>query len=350
MRELDSAHVSDFGAFLQAMEGQSLLHLGHKDADCDALASAYAMSCLLPGDVGFAQGLKTSAQDLARWLDFCPLIDPDPGAYDFTIIYDTHSPSLLGLAVPERYALFDHHVPGGHRYSDFQNELRAEAAWSWVLPLESTCSILAELLAANNLLLDRRMRIALAAGLVTDTAWLDLANGAALRRLATILEGADLYLEDVFMAIDSPLRRVSRRSAVLKSLRDAQETTIGPWSTLSAVTDSHDHGFAVASAFRRLGADVCAVAFPKEGRSMAMVECYSALSETMGIDLRQLAGDLADLLDASESWGTRCFGRIIAQMPPDELLDLCVTAVGEALRNSARERGHATGRRSDEAF
>ena len=172
MRGLDSAHFGDFGAFLRAMEGLKLLHLGHKDADCDALGSAYAMSCLLPGDVGFALGLKTSAQDLARWLEVRPITDPDPEAYDFTIIYDTHSANLLGLEVPERYALFDHHVPGGHRYSDFHNELQANAVWSWVLPLESTCSILGQLLDAHGLLSSRRMRIALAAGLVTDTAWL----------------------------------------------------------------------------------------------------------------------------------------------------------------------------------
>jgi hypothetical protein len=350
MRQLDATHISDFGAFLQAMEGLKLLHLGHRDADCDALACAYGMSCLLPGDVGFAQGLKTSAQDLARWLDICPLIDPDPRAYEFTIIYDTHSPSLLGVEVPERYALFDHHVPGGHRYSSFHNELSAEAAWSWVLPLESTCSILTELLAAHDLLSGRRMRIALAAGLVTDTAWLDLANGAALRRLATLLEGADLYLEDVFMAIDSPSRRASRRSAVLASLRAAHETNIGPWTTLSAMTDSHDHGFAVASALRRLGADVCAVAFPKEAQSMAMMECYAAVSHTIGIDLSQVAADLASLVDASENWGTRHFGRIVAPMPADELLNLCVAALVEALGSGVRERDNAAGRRSGEAF
>ena len=35
---------SDFPAFLNAMTGLRLLHMGHRDADCDALGSAYAMS------------------------------------------------------------------------------------------------------------------------------------------------------------------------------------------------------------------------------------------------------------------------------------------------------------------
>ena len=324
----------DFGEFLHVMDGQRLLHLGQKDADCDALASAYAMSCVLPGDVGFAQGLKTSAQDLAAWLECAPQIDPDPTGYDYVIIYDTNSPKLLGLPVPERFALFDHHLPGGHRYSDSYNQLMADAEWSWVKPLESTCSILAELFAQHNVASTRRMRVSLAAGIVTDTAWLEMANGPALRRLAGVLEPSDLYLEDVFQAIDTPQRRGSRRSAVLEALRSVRETIAGPWCILAAETDSHDHGFALSSALRRLGGDVCAVAFPKEGRSMVMVECGSVLTERTGIGLSKLMADIASSVNAGDTWGTRIFGRIIAPVPQQELLDRCVTAVKQALEGS----------------
>ncbi|MCK5430294.1 MAG: hypothetical protein KAI94_12525 [Anaerolineales bacterium] len=43
--------MDDFHAFIEAMRGKRLLHLGHKDADCDAVGSAYALSCILPGDI-----------------------------------------------------------------------------------------------------------------------------------------------------------------------------------------------------------------------------------------------------------------------------------------------------------
>ena len=58
--------MDDFHAFIEAMRGKRLLHLGHKDADCDAVGSAYALSCILPGDIGFANGLKTTSRDLAK--------------------------------------------------------------------------------------------------------------------------------------------------------------------------------------------------------------------------------------------------------------------------------------------
>ena len=313
------------------MRGRRLLHLGHKDADCDALGSAYASSCLLPGDLGFAQGLKTSALDLAEWLGLTPLIDPDPAAYDYVIIYDTPSWALLGIPPVPRYALFDHHVQGGHRFSSFRSELADGAEWCWVRPLESTCSILAELILNHNLPISREMGVALAAGMVTDTGWLRLANGAALRRLAAVLESADLFLEDVWSAVDSPNRQAVRRAAVLTALQGVQETLVGHWSILAAETDSHDHGFAVSVSLGRLGGDLRVVVFPKGEMAMVLIECDGGLVDRTGIDLAGVAAGLARSIEAGDTWGTRMWGRIIAPVPPRELLELSVSAVVKAL-------------------
>jgi phosphoesterase RecJ-like protein len=325
----------DFPAFLDTLRGRRLLHLGHKDADCDALGSAYAMSRLLPGDVGFAQGLKTSARDLAQWLGLNPLIDPHPAAYEYTIIYDTLNLNLLGVPLPARYALFDHHVPGGHRFSSSHNELAAEAEWCWVRPVESTCSVLADLFQTHAVPVNREMAIALAAGIVTDTVWLQLANAAALRRLATVLEPCELYLEDVLAVIDSPNRRATRRSAVLAAVRGVQETLAGPWSILATETDSHDHGFAVITTLSRLGGDVRAVSFPKKDQAMVMVECDEILVERTGVDLAKLTTEVAQAVDSEDTWGSRIWGRVIAPVPQNALLDLCVTAVSQALTAAA---------------
>jgi c-di-AMP phosphodiesterase-like protein len=36
--------MSSFPGFMEAMRGKKLLHLGQKDADCDALGSAFALT------------------------------------------------------------------------------------------------------------------------------------------------------------------------------------------------------------------------------------------------------------------------------------------------------------------
>ena len=174
--------MDNFGQFIEAMRGKKLLHLGHKDADSDALGSAYTLSRFLPGDVGFADGLKTPAQDLADHIGLEYIIDPDPTAYDFVIIYDTISLSMLGLPLPTDYALFDHHEPGGHRFAGFHSELAEDATWTFVEPAESTCSLLVDLFQEQSLIIDRKIALPLAAGIVTDTSWLRRADGPARPR------------------------------------------------------------------------------------------------------------------------------------------------------------------------
>lgn len=246
----------DFLAFIAAMQGKNLLHLGHKGADCDALGSAFALSCILPGDIGFARSMKASAQSLAEWLGIKVLIDPDPATYDYVIIHDTCSLAVLGLPIPERYALFDHHEPGGHRYAEFHSELAAGAEWAWVRPLESTCSLMVDLFQTYAVKIDQRMAVALAAGIVTDTIWLRQANAHALRRLATVLEIADLHVEDVFAVTDSPKRRAARRPIILEAMRGTQEQVINGWSILVAETDSQDNGFVGHGCVETVGGEI----------------------------------------------------------------------------------------------
>jgi nanoRNase/pAp phosphatase (c-di-AMP/oligoRNAs hydrolase) len=329
-----STRESDFAAFLREMRSKRLLYLGHRDADCDAVGSAYALSRILPGDVGCAQGLKASARDLAAWLGLHPLLDPDPAAYDCTVICDTPSLDLLGVPLPDEYALFDHHVPGGHRYSDFHSKLVGGATWAWVQAFESTCSVVAVQLLAAGIPIERDVAIALAAGMTTDTGWLALANAATFHRLAEVLQPCALYMEDVLAAIDSPNRQAARRSAVLAALHTVQETQIGRWSILAARTDSHDHGFAVATALRRLGADVSVVAFPKDGAAMVMSECGPELVQRAALDLGAMAGTVARQVRAEQAWGSPLFGRVIARAKQDALLAAYVGAIAGALESS----------------
>lgn len=324
---------SDFAAFLRATQGKRLLYLGHRDADCDALGSAYALSRALPGDVGFAEGLKTSARDLAAWLGMEPLLDPDPADYAHTIICDTPTPDLLGVPLPAQYALFDHHVPGGHRYSDFHSELVAGATWAWVKPFESTCSVVAEQLLAHGIPIERDIAVALAAGIVTDTGWLALANAGTFRRLADVLGPSGLHLKDVLAAIDDPNRQAARRPAVLAALHTVRETRVGNWSILAAHTDSHDHGFAVAAALRRVGADVSVVAFPKDVATMVMAECGPAVVERATLDLGAIAGAVSRQTDAEQTWGSALFGRVIADVGEEALSAAYVDAIARALGN-----------------
>ena len=322
---------ASFVDLIASLAGKRVLHMGHSDADCDALGSAYALSCILPGELYFAKGLKVSAQDLADWLGIQPLTEVDPADFDYTIIYDTISVDLLGMTPPAHYALIDHHSPGGHRFADFHNELAEDAEWCWLRPREATCSVLVELFQYNGIPLTKKMAVALAAGIVTDTAWLQVADAGALRRLSWVLDAADLYLEDVYEAIDSRERRARRRRAVLAALDTVEETWFDGLAVVSARTTSHENGFAVSSALAHLGADIRVVAFPRRDESMVMIECDGYLVERRGIDMLAVAGELAQEVGASDQWGTLMFGRVVAPASEETLIERAVELIGQAL-------------------
>ena len=330
----------DFLEFLEAMRGRRLLHVAHRDADCDALGSAYALSRLLPGDVGAAQGLKASARDLAEALGFTPLLDPNPAAYDYTIIYDTPSLDLLGLPLPARYALFDHHTTRWfhHGEHDFHSELAEGAEWAWVEPRAATSAILVDLLVAHELPISRKMGRALGAGIVTDTEWLKFAGPGCLRSLAALLEAAGIRMEDVLAAVDGPRRSAARRTAALAALRGVQEQRVGAGSLLVTATDSHDHGFVVIAALLRLGGDLAVVSFPKDERSMVMVESTPTLAAQAGLDLEVVAREVAESAGGGETWGTPTTGRVIAGLDEGALRALTVQHIVNALEEEPTYR------------
>lgn len=322
---------SNFPAFLTAMRGKRILHIGHKYADCDALGSAYAISRVLPGDLGFLSGLKISAHSLARWLGIEWIEKPNPADYEYTILYDILRPDLLGVPVPARYAIFDHHESGGHRFSTLHNELADGAEWGWVWPVESTCSMVLDLFQKHAIPIDQKMGVALAAGIVTDTIRLRQAHAPALHRLAVALEAARMHVEDVWAVLEPRHVRDARRPALLESLRNIREVKNQGWSFLVSEIDTQDNGFVVMDALIHFGGDVAVVGFPRWGRSMVVSACTAEMVEKTAIDLGGSMKALAPQVGSSEAWGSRAGGRIIAPVPVNDLIDRCLNTALESL-------------------
>jgi len=330
---------TDFQKFMKRIEGCDILHLGHRDADCDASGSAYALSRIIPGDIGFSDGMKVSAEDLADWLNIQPIINPNPKKYDFTIIYDTPFPTLLGVGLPPHYAVIDHHTPKSVEYIKLQKKLLQGAEWHLVKPIESTCSILVELFEVNQISLSREMQIALAAGIVTDTSWLQWANADALTRVASILRLSGLFLGDIIEAIDSPERRATRREAVLAAICNVQSLQIGPWNILATSTDNHDHGFAVVSALSRLGSDISIVSFPKSSNAMVLIESNERITDSTNLDISKLATQIAFDTQAKDYWGSHVRGRVIANIPEKKLVDISIREIEKILKENTNTEG-----------
>jgi len=238
---------------------------------------------------------------------------------------------MLGVPVPARYAVFDHHESGGHRFSTIHNELADGAEWGWVKPVESTCSLLIDLFLENGFLIDQKMGVALAAGIVTDTIRLRQAHAAALRRLGTALEAADMHVEDIWAVLEPQDIRAERRPAILESLRNIREIKHLGWSALISEIDSQDNGVVITDALIQFGGDMAVVGVPKWGQAMVITTCTAEMVEKTQIDLGGWMKALATGVGASDAWGSRVGGRIIAPLPVDVLIDRCMQTILESL-------------------
>jgi nanoRNase/pAp phosphatase (c-di-AMP/oligoRNAs hydrolase) len=319
--------MNKFADFVSNLEGQHILHLMHRDADCDALGSAYCLSTLIPGTLGVFGDLKTSARDLAETLGVEVDDHPDVIDFDYVIIYDTVSPDMVGGPLPERFALIDHHIADGHIYANFTNTLAPYAERVWLEPLEATCSVLWELLHAADLPISRRAGLAILAGIVTDTGWLMVASPECFERIAAIMAQSGLTLAEVYHAIDGDLRRKDRRRAVLEALQTVQEVEVSGLLLLAGKCDTHDHGFALSSLLARMGADVRMVAFPKTNQTMVMAETDGHIVHLNDLDLEKIFQSIGSDISGSQTWGTKVLGRIIAPVSVDALFKRCVDAI-----------------------
>ena len=322
----------DFMTFLWAHRGRRILYLVHRQADCDAIGSAYAMSTVLPGDVGCFQGIKTSGADLASSLNMPVIIDPCVNAYEAVVIMDTMSADLVGGPLPAEYSLIDHHIAGGHRHSDFRNTLLPAAKWAWVHPREATCVVVTELLIAHSLPISRAAGLALLAGMMTDTAMLERAGPSSFRALATVMETTGLTLSDASIAFTPRFRHPEHRRVILDALQNLRAEQAGPWSMVLAVTDTPDHAFVVISALVSLLADVRLVAFPSDNSSsMIIIEAADSVLETTALDIFATVQELSLSLKGSAVWGSRIIGRLVAPGTPQELLKRSVESLRRQL-------------------
>ena len=77
--------------------------------------------------------------------------------------------------------------------------------------------------------------------------------------------------------------------------------------------------------------EVWVVVFPKDGMAMAMIECDGELVDQTGINLAEVSARVAHSLAVKDTWGTWMWGRVLAPVSNQALLDRSVSAVVRTL-------------------
>ncbi|MGQ9583010.1 MAG: DHH family phosphoesterase [Thermoplasmatota archaeon] len=272
--------------------GRKLVLL-HPGADPDALGSALALRRAFPDvDISSAGGLSRLSKRVLELAGESVVESPDFSRYDTLVVLDTSNTSALG--VPEevwttkRRIVIDHHMRSATLrdvdvyYTDDTKPSCAELVWGI---LQERARMAGGTLPEGagresqgppsggggpppgappgGPALDRGTALALAAGILTDTAHFRFARSGTLRTLGEILERSGLALEEVLGLLSEEEPDVSRKTAFLKGAQRLRFERAGEWF----VAVSHVSAFegALCRTLLSLGADVAFVA-AQEGR------------------------------------------------------------------------------------
>ncbi len=236
--------------------------LCHRAPDVDTAGSAIALAAALEGmgkkvvihaDLPIRDQVKHFMSVLGRSFD-----KPDYDA-DCIVVVDTNSPTLVDLEsvkrAPGRKVIIDHHALKPGIADAFDEMIIDEVA-------VSATQIVYHLLKEWGIKLDRQMALAIASGMVTDSAGFSIATTSFFRDLAAILEEGGLEFEEILDSISVPRDR-SEKIARLKGAQRLEFVREGDY--IISVSRVSSFESSVAKSLLYLGADVSFVGAAKDG-------------------------------------------------------------------------------------
>ncbi len=202
-----------------------VLYLCHRNADPDAVGSAFALREAFGGDIGAVEGVSRTAASLRSAMGADIEIDPSPQGYDLVVVVDTAVGQQIGGFNLRDYAVVDHHR---------DRDLIESALFYIQRPADSTAEIVWEILKRSDILPTREAALGLVVGIITDTGRFKHSGASSFRTVAEILERTKLeYAEALEVLSRVPTER-SRRIAALRAASRAEIEWTDDWVVVSS--------------------------------------------------------------------------------------------------------------------
>ncbi len=237
----------------QLLDYNNILYLCHRNADPDALGSAFALKEAIGGTVGVVEGCDRVASQIAKQLNIEFITDPQDD-YDFVVVVDTSTPVQLNGFGLKNYAVIDHHATAS---------LNENAAFYLHRNKSSTAEIVLSVIRKMGAPIMRRTAFALIAGIITDTGNFRHATSDSFRAVADLMELSGIEYSEVMDMLSSIPQDVSMRIAFLKAAQRTRIERIDDWLIVTSQVSSF--GGSTASSLVSIGADVAIVASKKDG-------------------------------------------------------------------------------------
>ncbi len=309
----------EFGALIKKYE--KVLYLCHRNADPDAIGSAFALQEGFGGDLAAVEGVNRAASSLIGAIGAKPIIDPSPEKYDLVVVVDTAVGLQIGDLDLGKYAVIDHHQ---------DDALLEKAAFHIQKPVDSTAEIVWKVLTDNGIKASPEAALGLIVGIITDTGRFKHANSGSFATVAEILERCDVeYAQALRILSRIPADR-SRRIATLKAARRAEIYWTGDWITVTTQVSAFEGSAAMTLV--GIGADVAFVAgiHGKVTRISGRARRKAILA---GVDLAKIMNDVGKLHDG-DGGGHKGASALEAEGDPEILLKECREKAMEVLDKS----------------
>lgn len=299
---------------------KNVLYLCHRNADPDAIGSAFALQQAFGGFVGAVEDLSRSGEALASSIGAVVELDPATEGYDLIVVVDASVRLQLGNIRLAKYAVVDHHLDEG---------LLAGAEFYIQRPSHSTAEIAWKILRESGAIISKEMAMGLMVGIISDTGRFRRASPESFRAAADILQLGGIEYEEAQAVLFAPTE-LSQRIAVLKAASRAEVERIEDW--IIATTEINAFEGSAAMALVDLGADM-ALAAGRHGSLTRISGRASREAIRAGLNLAKLLREIAKA-HGGEGGGHRAAAALEATGDPSVLLDECRRKAAEIFRSS----------------
>lgn len=310
--EIDEAEF-----YNQLLDYHNILYLCHRNADPDALGSAFALKEAIGGTIGVIDGCDRVASVLARQLNIEFVTDP-AGEYDLVVVVDTSTLAQLNGFQLKKYAVIDHHAT---------TSLNENSAFSLHKNKSSTAEIVLEVLNFMGAPIMRRAAFALIAGIITDTGNFKHATSDSFKAVAELIELSGIEYSEVMDALSTLPQDISMRIAFLKAAQRSVIERVDDWVIVTSQVSSF--GGAAASNLISIGADVAFVA-SKEGDQVKMSARARKCAINAGVNLAKLMEEISVKYNGTGGGHEGAAGMDV-QGDADQILASCTDYVKKSL-------------------
>ncbi len=311
--------VDEAGFYNRLLDYGKILYLCHRNADPDAVSSAFALSEAIGGTVGLVEGCNRVATLLIDRLGIDIVEFPDPADYDLTVVVDTSTSAQLNDIELHNYCVLDHHATTALiENADFYLHRNAT----------SVAEIVFDILMCMGAPVMPRTALGLMAGVVTDTGHFKHATASTFRTFSEIIKVSGVEYSEVLDLMASTPQDVSMRIAMLKTASRAKVDRVGDWLVVSSHVSSF--GGSASSMLINIGSDV---SFVGTARDDAVRVSGRAKRDAVnaGVNLGKIMEMVSEHYSGTGGGHAGAAG-IDVKADIDEVLNECIESVKDILK------------------